>query len=410
MTYVKALQNNAFRTLYIGIILSNLAASIANISLIWIAYNKFNSPLVIAIVLGALELPALVIGPFLGGFLDKFKKSNLMIFAYLTNASVFLFLMLNPLKSMFDFTIFIGLLVISGAVKPLLMGGNSMFIQDIFPVSEERVVANALTTMSFDMTYIFGSLLSGMVMALGYGLKVYMLVAVLYIVVALCIWRVSKLIMVSRDHVNEKADEYKGYFDNLKQAFHTILSNHTLLYVLLMDFLWNMLLWAGLTVLMPILVKQHFMAGASQYGLLESMTSIGIVLGSIVVGKVQPNPKWLVSIVVGAIGLHGVLFSVIGVSNNVPTTAILLMIIGLIVAPALIYKNTFYQQTFDSDARGALFTVAGTMTTASYPIGIALASGLATLMHSNPSPIFIGYGLMVVIISIVVYWRLNRTV
>ncbi|WP_249192563.1 hypothetical protein [Weissella minor] len=50
------------------------------------------------------------------------------------------------------------------------------------------------------------------------------------------------------------------------------------------------------------------------------------------------------------------------------------------------------------------------MTTASYPIGIALASGLATLMHSNPSPIFIGYGLMVVIISIVVYWRLNRTV
>lgn len=72
MSYLGALKNKAFRTLYISIILSNLASSIANISLVWIAYNKFNSPFVIAVVLAAVTLPNLILGPLLGGFLDKF--------------------------------------------------------------------------------------------------------------------------------------------------------------------------------------------------------------------------------------------------------------------------------------------------------------------------------------------------
>lgn len=331
-----------------------------------------------------------------------------MILGNLINASVFIFLVFDPLKTTVDFIVFIMLLVVSGATGPLLKGGSSMFIQDIFTNQDARIVANALTSISFDMTYICGSMISGLIMALGYGVKVYVLVASLYVFVALCVWRVSRLVEMRKQEHIQKSEVYTSYFSNLKSAFQTIISNPTLLYLMLMNFLWNMFLWAGLTVLLPILVKQHFMAGASQYGLLESMSSIGIVIGSFVVGKLKVTSKWLVLGVVGTIGLHGLLFSLIGFATNVQMTAVLLITIGLVVSPALIYQSTFYQQTFDSTARGALFTISGTMTSASYPIGIALTSSLASTLHSNVTPIFVTYGLIIAVISLIVYFRVKN--
>ena len=124
MNYTKILRQPSFQWLFIGTLFSNLANSIANISLVWVAYNQFNSPLVIAVVLAAMQLPSLIIGPFMGGFLDMFKKPHLMVLANLVNAFVFVFLVFNPLKSIADLVSFIILLIISGAVKPLLMGGT----------------------------------------------------------------------------------------------------------------------------------------------------------------------------------------------------------------------------------------------------------------------------------------------
>lgn len=43
MDYIRILQNKVFRLLFTSIILTNLANRISSISLIWIAYNKFNS-------------------------------------------------------------------------------------------------------------------------------------------------------------------------------------------------------------------------------------------------------------------------------------------------------------------------------------------------------------------------------
>lgn len=191
MNYIRILKNKVFRQLFTSIILTNLANSISSISLIWIAYNKFNSPVVIAIVLGALQLPNIILGPFLGGLLDKFNKIKLMTFANIVNASVFLFLIFNPLASRIDISVFILLLVLSGSMKPLLVGGDYMVIQDIFESNGERMIANALVIISFDTTYIFGSLLSGLILALGYGVKVYALVAILYIFIAVILFRIN---------------------------------------------------------------------------------------------------------------------------------------------------------------------------------------------------------------------------
>ncbi|MBZ5985373.1 MFS transporter [Leuconostoc gelidum subsp. gasicomitatum] len=229
MNYIRILKNKVFRQLFTSIILTNLANSISSISLIWIAYNKFNSPVVIAIVLGALQLPNIILGPFLGGLLDKFNKIKLMTFANIVNASVFLFLIFNPLASRIDISVFILLLVLSGSMKPLLVGGDS-------------------------------------------------------------------------------------------------------------------------------------------------------------------------------IGIHGLLFSFIGLIKNLWLICILLILIGFIVSPALIYKTTFYQKAFDEESKGALFTIAGSMTSSSYPLGIMVTSLLATFKNGIAIPyVFLFYGLTIVILSVIVY-------
>ena len=401
--YLETLKQPAFRWLFSSIIFSNLATSIANISLIWLAYNAFNSPLVISVVLGALQLPSLFIGPFLGGLLDKLPKIQLMILGNFINALVFIFLIFNPLIRGPHLIIFIGLLILSGAMKPLLIGGDSMIIQDIFPHSSIRVPANALTTMSFDLTYIAGSLLSGLVIALGYGVKVYLIVGILYAMVVLCLMRIKK-------HISQRkgVTSSVSFWHNLKDAGLIILKNSELSIVLLMDFLWNMLLWAGLTVLLPVLVKHDLGASAQVYGMLESMTSIGIVVGSFLIGQLTLHKQKLVISVVGAIAVHGLLFASLGLIGQLWAVAVLLIMIGLIVSPALIYKVTFYQQTFDQIARGTLFTIAGTITAASYSLGIALTSALATTFPVHIGIIFELYGVIILIIAGGVMFKLRK--
>ncbi len=406
MNYAKILKKRSFSWLFLGTLFSNLANSIANISLVWVAYNQFNSPLVIAVVLAAMQLPALIIGPFMGGFLDKFKKIHLMILANLVNALVFIFLVFDPLKSVVDLFLFIILLIISGAVKPLLMGGTSMVIQDLFSDTTLKNAANSLITMSFDLTYIFGSLLSGLVLALGYGLKVYLLVALLYLLIALSYSRI-KLSTNRIDTKNTKKNE--SYFSDLIKAFKFIKSDHEVVLALLMDFIWNMLLWAGLTVLLPVIVKEVYSDSAAQYGLLEAMTSVGIVAGSLMLGLLKNPKKKLVTIMTGAIALHGLLFTLIGFSHSVYLTAGLLLLIGIIVAPALVYKSTFYQTVFTTESKGMLFTLAGTMTSASYPIGIALASGLASVLGTHVNLLFIVFGLLTFGIATIVYTMLEKS-
>lgn len=405
--YLNSFKNAIFRNLFASIVLSNLANSIANISLIWLAYNKFGSPIVIAVVLGALQLPSIILGPILGGLLDKFNKLNLMIFANTINIFVFLFLIFNGLNNHIDLLIFIVLLIISGAMKPLLMGGDSMIIQEIFPSGKERMKANAFVTMSFDMTYIFGSLTSGLVLALGYGIKIYALVSVFYAVITLLLFKIRGMFTFNQE--SKQVSHELSYLQNTKNAFHIIFRNKQLVLVLLMDFFWNMLLWAGLAVLLPVMVKQILHSGSQQYGLLESMTSIGIIVGSFVVGQVEIKESWLIKGVVVAIGIHGILFSLIGFLNNVYLVSFVLVIIGVGVSPALIYKTTFYQQTFDEQAKGALFTISGSMTSASYPIGITLTSILVTFGKTTVPFIFAGYGVLISLLALLVYHNIKDT-
>jgi len=170
-----------------------------------------------------------------------------------------------------------------------------------------------------------------------------------------------------------------------------------------------MLLWAGLAVLLPVMVKQILHSGSQQYGLLESMTSIGIIVGSFVVGQVEIKESWLIKGVVVAIGIHGILFSLIGFLNNVYLVSFVLVIIGVGVSPALIYKTTFYQQTFDEEAKGALFTISGSMTSASYPIGITLTSILVTFGKTTVPFIFAGYGVLISLLALLVYHNIKDT-
>lgn len=74
------------------------------------------------------------------------------------------------------------------------------------------------------------------------------------------------------------------------------------------------------------------------------------------------------------------------------------------------YKSTFYQTVFTNQSKGVLFTLAGTMTSASYPIGIALASGLANILGEKVNLLFIVFGLVTFVISAMVYMMLKKTV
>ncbi|MDR3189647.1 MAG: MFS transporter [Lactobacillaceae bacterium] len=390
--YLPVLKNKKFGWLFLSIIITNLASSIANLSLVWVAYHHFKSAWIIALVIAAMQFPGFIIGPFIGGLLDRFNKIRLMIIANLVRSAVFLLLIITPLNNLADLGLFLLLLILSGAMIPLVRGGDAMVIQEIFS-SSQRIVANALVTIAFDTAYIMGSLVTGLVLAIGYGVKIYVIVAGLYLCVAVAL-KMLKLTELTNANQTNVRQAMTGL-----STLKVIWRDKDTIVVLLMDFMWNMFLWAGIAVLMPIIVHNIFCDNAEIYGLLEAMTSVGIILGSLLVGRFSKKVS-LVHYVIFSIMGHGFLFMLIGLSQDVIFSATLFILIGLVASPALVYKATFYQDVFNQVNRGFLLTFVGSISASIYPTGIALTTLFVSLVgDKNITIILLSYGALVVLMS-----------
>lgn len=286
--YKKLFKHKGFFTLLLGAFFSNIGHSVAVISIIWMIYQKTNDPFTIVLTLICLEVPTIIFGPILGVLLDRYKTSTLMGIANIFRSILFVFLIFIPLQDSVTYSLFFVLLSISSAVIPITRSGEYILISKIIP-KENLISANSIMNIQFDLAFTLGPMLGGGLMVISLGNNIFIVNAIVLFCSSILFFLI-KVQDSGKEYTNHQIKakkislKTKEWWQEFSEGIKFITSNKTILYLVFINFLWNFLIWGTGPTLSPVYARDYINIGAEGYGMLAATSSIGIIVGSFLVG------------------------------------------------------------------------------------------------------------------------------
>ncbi|MGU3373078.1 MFS transporter [Bacillus mycoides] len=410
--YKKLFKHKGFFTLLLGAFFSNIGHSVAVISIIWMIYQKTNDPFTIVLTLICLEVPTIIFGPILGVLLDRYKTSTLMGIANIFRSILFVFLIFIPLQDSVTYSLFFVLLSISSAVIPITRSGEYILISKIIP-KENLISANSIMNIQFDLAFTLGPMLAGGLMFISLGNNIFIVNAIVLFFSSILFFLI-KVKDSGKEYTNHQIKakkisfKTKEWWQEFSEGIKFITSNKTILYLVFINFLWNFLIWGTGPTLSPVYARDYINIGAEGYGMLAATSSIGIIVGSFLVGlkKINYSPTTIVFI---SIALHSLLYSLLATQNHLIGAIIVSVLGGIMSAPAMIYHRTALQTIVPEEKMGRIFTVSSTAGAAGFPIGNFLAAySIQILGKQSMIWAFVISGGIVLLLSILLLISINR--
>ncbi|HNP60301.1 MAG TPA: MFS transporter [Nitrospirales bacterium] len=282
------LQRN-FGIIWWSQLISQIGDGVTKLALLWFVYAVTGSALQTTII-GILQtLPPIVLGPFIGVFIDRFPKKIILIGTDLIRALVIG--VIPCLVSHEAFTVeFLYVLVFCNAVATSLFA-PALFASIPFIVAKSALTpANALLQSTMSLGVIFGPLLSGLGIALLSSQEVLCINVLTYIGSALL------LVFVSIPEVTHRAKTFQSsltnYVKDLQEGVQfTFFQQPVILPLMLTAGLYSFVMSAFHTLL-PVFGRNMLKFGPVEVGYVTSGVGVGLFLASLFLAKVNLGAQW----------------------------------------------------------------------------------------------------------------------
>lgn len=412
--YMSLLKNQKFTFLWSGSLISGIGDSISTLAIIWVIYNQTQNPFMIALALICLEVPAILFGPLWGVYLDRHPRI-MLVTSNVVRGMLFIFLIFIDLNSGISYSLFLFLLALSSSMQAITEAGENLFVPRL--VSKEQLVpANSLMNIQFDFALAIGPVVGGFLAYSSHSNIAFAINAGTFFLAAIIFWYVYPKTMKIESRKEEHSDSpsfssrISAWNRELLEGIRYIKNETVIRGLIVINFVWNLLVWGTIPTLLPIFNTNQLSSNAQGYGLLLTSTSVGIILGSILIGiwKTRMN---IFHLVFFSVILHGLVYMLLATTSNLWIAGILLTLGGIVSAPALIYTRTLVQSLVPKTRHGRVFTVIGSFGAVGFPIGTLLASSLVTSVGNNNVFIaFIIFGGIIVFTTFVLYMSNKKVV
>lgn len=378
-------------TLYtMGQLVSQLGSIIYSFAIGLYVLNSTGSGMKFAVTLLVSFLPSLIMKPFAGVFADRFDKKKIVVSMDLLNG--LLFIVFFVYISVFKVTI------VSVYITAFFTNVITSFFSIAFEAAKPQLVykeslqkLNAISQLIHAGTAIIGPVLGGMVYAF-MDIKTFILFNGLSFLM-------SSLSEVFIDFFLSKDVEHSSHTMTLKEVVKSLKEgfdytiNHKVIMSSYIYFVGvNILASLAIQVPLPYILNNHIGVGAKNYGIIFSFLPIGIILGSLIVGKITKNLSYK-SIFVRSSYIAGFLTIILGlpyfipaITSHISYTMIFFMTIlfgvGMMIAIIDIPFSTLIQLESDEKYIGRVWGILIPMIKVANPIGYLLAGFL--LEHINP--------------------------
>jgi MFS family permease len=345
--YPSLSRNKNFLVFLFGRGVSSLGDYFGNLALSWLVYAITSSALALAFTWIVFMVPRSVIRLYGGVYVDKWNRRTLMLGTETSRAALFGAIGIaavtgnTPLVFIFAIAFTVGSLgalfdLAADTVTPALVG------------KEKLLRANSTLTATFQLDSVAGPALAGITIAL-FGTGVALLADSLSFVVL-----VFALLVVNipSPHLAEKARP--SWARDFKDGFAYFKSRMDLVWMSILISGCNFGLGAFWYVYALIFADDILRSGSFGYGMIGSISALGILVGALYLGKVKRVKRRRFAILASIFGMGAFLLT-IAYTTTLLEALLAIFGFGLFLPFSDTITTVYYQETVPDTMLGRLF-------------------------------------------------------
>jgi predicted MFS family arabinose efflux permease len=353
-TYREVFAEPVFRTLFLTRALATGANSLRILALSVLVFKQTGSALLTAVTFGIGFVPQVIGGTLLGALADRIRPRGLIVGGFLVDATVAIALGTLPLPVGAS----LALVAVAAVLSPVFNGASNRLIAERL-IGDAYVLGRSLSTVSSAGAQLLGLGLGGIALA-ALGPQRALLVA--------CVCHLTSAAWVRlRLPAFPRPSEATG--SAVRQSWSTtgtLLRDRTVRDLLVVQWLPPAFLTGAEALVVPYVADRGEDAGVA--GLMLAATPVGMLLGSLVVGRLLTAAAQERLVAPLMIGL-GAPVAVLALPVPLPVVAFTLMLVGAAFAYSLGVQKPFVA-ALDPNIRGQAFAL--------------LTTGLMTLQGLGP--------------------------
>lgn len=368
-------QNNSWKrsffTIAAGQTVSLIGSSAVQFSLIWWLASGTNSPLVLSLAGLLAFLPQMVLGPFVGVWVDRLKRKNVIIWADLFTgiiAAVFACLFFFGDPPFWSACLVLGMRAVGGVFhQPAIQAAIPMLVP-----SEELVRANGWSQFMQSGAFMLGPVL-GAAMYAALPLPVILLSDLVGAVAA-----VSTVAAVKIPDPPKASHAQPHFLRELREGAAVLLANKRLCVITLAGIL-CMVFYTPLSTYYPLMSSSYFKASAWHAGIVELGYAAGMMLVAFLIGGAGLKRPFA-AIHLGLLGLGLTSFFCGILPPDMRWFWVFAVLCALMGGSGNLYNIPFWsflQQSIPNEAQGRVFSLIATSASFTMPLGLLLAGPVA---------------------------------
>ena len=392
--------------LLIGRIATNIADSLFYITILWYFKIIFHSPMILSLVFIAdstIDMCSFIFGPLI----DRVYIKNLL--KYVTVGQIILSIVASILfhfKNWKTLTLVLLLLtyILSTIGSTLIYPAEEKILPSI--VNKNKLTkVNSLFQVTYRILDLFLDALATVIVTY-FSFNKAMVISAFVFTIALGFY--AKLYLPRNLIVSEKDHDYftGKYLQDLLKGWY-VLKNEGRILLLIIPLAVTNLFYGIASVGMPYFSSQYLTKSAISYGGLELFSSIGGLLGSLIVSKIdtlKPNLEQLIVICLGLAGISVVLEAL--VANYIPW---LILIFALSSAFWISIMNINFevliQESFSPRILGRIETINSSIINCMIPIGSFLGGLIVQHFEAGIAILLQGLAEVLTAIFYLIYLR-----
>jgi MFS family permease len=314
-----------FGLIWLSQLVSQVGDGISNLALLWFVYSITGSPVKTTIIGLLHTIPPIVLGPFIGVYVDRLPKKFFLI-----GANVFRAVLMGIIPCAISTDTFtVNLLYILVLFDAVAMATFSPALTSSVPLIVPRAqftAANALIQSTTSLGIIFGPAVSGMGIALFGSQEVLCLNGATYLVSALCLG----LVRLGTAQPSAGPKKIGGsLWHDLTEGLAFVMTKQRIILLLIVTAACYGFGASALTTLFPVFANKLLGLGPVEVGYLWSALGVGLLVMSIVLlwftGRTLADR---VKIIVWTSAVSGLAIGVLLWTKDLYLVGLLMMMIG----------------------------------------------------------------------------------
>jgi MFS transporter, DHA3 family, macrolide efflux protein len=397
-SYPRLFRNHNFMALWIGQMISFIGDYFVYLAIPIVVNRLTGSAMMVGLSLISSAIPALVLGPIAGVFVDRWDRRKTMIFSDIIRAVLVLFCLLVHTKE--QVWIFYVVAFLMSTTSQFFFPSRGALLPLIVPESEDWLAANGLMQIIQTVGMVAGPSLAGFAIGL-YGERVAFIVncfGFIISAVAVLIIRYQKTAS-QEDHQPASLGAVRVWRD-LREGMAYLFGSRTLVGIMACMCVLMLGIGAINVVWVPYL-QRTFGVGATGLGIVDSSQGIGMVIGGLLLGFIASKFSKKAMVAVGAIVI-GIAIGAMGLAPTFSFIIVMGFIVGLGIVPANSGMATMMQMAVPDLKRGRVGSSLNAFSTAASLISMAFAALMGDLIGLRT--VYVVFGAFIGLSGLLCIW------